>query len=289
MPESTIQPNSKHEIAATQQIEATGGQTQESSAGTGQEKAEKIIWTPAFLLTFALTLVIGLSAQSLLTQAWINNIIAGQWIILPQVILVAAGWLGLGIASRSRWMRIGCVFGGVWTVFMVLNIFTNLQGINSNTPLQSSINVAICMALLGSTIGLSVEDTPLTRWDTWLFFLVPLFGALGVTLTYLLTPQASIITVYNTLAAAALAASCLFWWLRPSCWKRLPGPTFLFGLVPAILLIMALVNNSMHDFFLLQVISAHTSLNLNNFFFAQVYLLCLLLGCMRLRKSEKAH
>jgi hypothetical protein len=289
MPESTIRPDTTHthEMDTPQQLEAAGEHTQEIALAV----AEKIVWTPTFLLTFALTLVIGLSAQSLLSQAWINNLATGQWIILPQIILVALGWLGLGIATRSRWMRIGCIFGGIWAVFMVLNIFTNLQGINPGTPIQSSINAAICMALLGAAIGLSVEDAPLTRWDTWLFFLVPLLGALGVALIYFLTPQASIMTVYNALAAAALIASCLFWWLRPSCWKRLPGPTFLFGLVPAILLIMALTNNSMHDFFLVQVTSMHSGPRSeeNNFFFAQISLLCLLLGCMRLRQSEKTH
>jgi hypothetical protein len=267
------------------QMEATPGEKDQEAQ---QQPAEKIIWTPAFLLTFALTLVLGLSADSLFTQGWYSHLFGGQWIILAQVILATLGWLGLGIVTRSRWIRLGCIFGGIWAGFMVLNIFTYLAGIDSGAPVQSYINVATCMALLGAYIGLSIEGTLLTSWDTWLFFLVPILGAIGVTLTYFLTPQASILTVDNAIATAALIACCLFWWFRPSCWKKRPGPTFIFGLVPAILLAMALSNASMQSFFLLQVANpqAYPGANMNNFFFAQVILLCLLLGCMRIGKSE---
>ena len=292
MQESTIQSDTNHATERLQQRE--NRLTPEGHATeTEQETTRTIIWTPKFLLTFALTLVLGISIQSILTQAWASSLITEAWVILlPQIVLVGLGWIGLGIATRARWMRIGCIFGGIWTLFMLLNIFTNLQGITPGTILQASINVAICMSLLGTTIGLSIEDAPLPRWDTWLFFLVPLIGAIAVTLTYFLTPQASIITVYNALATAAVVASCLFWWLRRSCWRRFFGPTFLFGLVPAILLIIAQFDGSMHDFFLLQITNIRSSpgsITTNNLFFAQLCLLSLFLGCMRLRKSEKAH
>jgi hypothetical protein len=47
----------------------------------------------------------------------------------------------------------------------------------------------------------------------------------------------------------------------------------------------------MHDFFLLHVTNIHINPRpeTNNFFFAQVILLSLLLGCIRLIKSEKAN
>jgi hypothetical protein len=257
-----------------------------------QKVQERIIWTPAFLLTFALTLVLGLSAESLLALSWQNGILATQWwFLLVHVILVALAWLVLGTRTRSGWIRVGCLFGGIWTFFVSLNIFTNVQGLDPNAPLQSSMNVAICMALLGAYLGLSIEGPLLTRWDTWLFLLIPVLGACGTALTYLLTPQASILTTENTLATTALIACCLLWWARPSCWRKEAGPTFLFGLVPAIALIAAGSNASLHDFFLLHVTAIHISprLETNNFFFAQVMLLCLLLGCTRLIKSEKAN
>ena len=304
MPESVIRPDADHEREKQEHSEqsepplaerhASGEENRGGAAPEGeaqevkQSSAEKIIWTPAFLLTFALTLVLGLSAESLFTQGWYNHLFSGQWIILAQVVLAALGWLGLGIVTHSRWIRVGCIFGGIWAIFMGLNIFTNISGIDPNAPIQSYINVATCMALLGAYIGLSIEGTLLTVWDTWLFFLVPILGAIGVALTYFLTPQASILTVDNAIAAGAMIACSLFWWARPSCWKKRPGPTFIFGLAPVILLMMALINASMHNFFLLQVTNPQTSpgANMNNFFFAQVILLCLLLGCMRIAKSE---
>lgn len=293
MPESAIQPQTDQNQPEAQTSEQNEMRESplETSAGDAMQSSmteEKIIWTPAFLLIFALTLVLGLSAASLFTQGWYTHLFKGQGIILTQVILAALGWLGLGVVTRSRWKRIGSIFGGIGAIFMLVNILLNLQGLDQNTPLQSYINVATCMALLGASIGLSAKGTLLSTWDTWLFLLIPILGAVGVALTYYLTPQASILTTENALATAALVASCLFWWLRPSCWKKQPGPTFLFGVVPVILLALAPINMSMHTFFLLQVTSSHVYVegNANNFFFAQIAQLCLFLGCMRLIKSE---
>lgn len=303
MPERIIRPDAAYEPGEHAERErsmilpgeqhTSGEEEQSAPLPEGEELAaaspsKAAIWTPGFMLTFALTLVLSLSAQSLFTQGWYNHLFGSQWIMLAQVVLASLGWLALGIVTHSRWIRVGCIFGGIWAIFMGLNIFTNIAGIDPNTPIQSSINVATCMAFLGAYIGLSIEGTLLTSWDTWLFFLLPVLGAIGVVLVYFLTPQASILTVYNAIAAATLIASCLFWWARPSCWKKQPGPTFIFGLAPAILLAMALLNASMHNFFLLQVTNPQSSpgANMNNFFFAQVILLCLLLGCMRITKSE---
>lgn len=295
MSEQTTPAETAHEQDAPESTAASAEETQESGRNEATEAAqpeEKIIWTPGFFLTFVLILVLGLSAESLFTLGWQNGILASQWwFILAHVILNGGAWLVLGIVTRSRWIRLGCIFGGLWTLFMGLNIFTNVQGLDPNAPLQSYINVAICMALLGTYLGLSIEGTLLTRWDTWLFLLVPILSACGVTLTYILTPQASILTSENALAAAALIACCLFWWLRPSCWRKWAGPTFIFGLAPLIMLIAAASNSSMHDFFLLHVTNTHINPRpeTNNFFFAQVILLSLLLGCIRLIKSEKAN
>ncbi len=301
MSESLIQPDADHEQDTSKHpeqaraAEAEGCMNRESIqeiAAEGETEtpapAEKIIWTPAFLLIFVLTLVLGLSAESLFAQGWASRLFVGQWIILAQIILAALGWLGLGIVTRSLWIRIGCIFGGIWAIFMSLSTFTNVQGVVPGTPVQSYINVATCMALLGTYIGLSIEGTLLTSWDTLLFFLVPVLGAVDVVLNYSLTPQASILTIYNTISADAIIACCLFWWLRPSCWKKRPGPTFIFGLVPVILLIAALIDTSAHDFFLLQALNPYSNprIYMNNFFFAEVTLLCLLLGSMRMAKGE---
>jgi hypothetical protein len=291
MSEQAMPAGTEHEQDAPEPAEETQKSGRNGAAEAAQPE-EKIIWTPGFFLTFGLILVLGLSAESLFTLGWQNGILTSQWwFILLHVILNGGAWLVLGIVTRSRWIRLGCIFGGFWTLFMGLNIFTNVQGLDPNAPLQSYMNVAICMALLGAYLGLSIEGTLLTRWDAWLFLLVPILSACGVTLTYMLTPQASILTSENALAASALIACCLFWWLRPSCWRKWAGPTFIFGLDPLIMLIAAASNSSLHDFFLLHVTNIHSNPRpeTNNFFFAQVILLSLLLGCIRLIKSEKAN
>lgn len=298
MTESVTQPDSDQEREMPEQIEPDE-ETRETLARAQKagEKAEapvvttpKIIWTPRFLLIFAGSLVLGVSADSLLASGWSSNLFAGMglWFILAHIILVALGWLMLGIVTHSRWIRIGCIFGGVCAAFLTLNTFTHLFGVDPGSPAQSYINVATCTALLGAYIGISIEGTLLSAWDFWLFVLLAILGCIGVVLTYLLTPQASILTVENAIAAATLIAACLVWWARPSCWKRCPGPTFIFGIVPVIQLSMALVNGSLHNFFFLQVIAPNNGgyANLNNFFFAQFILLCLLLGCIRITKSE---
>jgi hypothetical protein len=249
---------------------------------------EKIIWTPGFLLLFALTLVLGLSGVSVMTQAWSNELMRSpQWVLQSEIILVALLWIVLGIVTRSHWIRTGCVFGVIVTVFLTLNILTVVLGIPSDT-VQSSINVATCLALLGAYVGLSVEGTMLSIWDTCLLFLSPVLGTVGVVLTYYLTPRASILTVYNSVATAALVACILCWWFRPSCWKKQPGPTFLFGLVPIILLWMGLVAGTFNSFFQLQILAPFTNphTNANTCLFVQITLLWLFLGCLRTLKSE---
>lgn len=294
MPEHVIPSAASDEQQKSQSEAQTAEQSvplthAQDNAPDGHTQNAKVIWTPTFLLIFTLTLILGLSAESLLTQGWYTSLFHDQWIILAQVVLGALGWLGLGSVTRSRRVRVGSIFGGLASIFMLLNIFLLLQGLNPSAPLQSYINVATCMALLGAYIGISSKNTLLTAWDTCLFFLVPVLAAAGVALTYYLTPQASILTSENALATSALIASCLFWWFRPSCWKKQPGPTLLFGLVPAILLAMGAVNLSLHSFFLLQVTWPGISVgsNANNFFFAQVVQLCLVLGCIRMIQEEK--
>lgn len=253
-------------------------------------QTDKTIWTPAFILTFFLLLTLGLSAESLLTQLWANRGQVGPWVIEAHVLLAASGWISLALVTRSRWTRLGCIFGCVWTLFMTLNVILGAHGLDFTTPIQTYINVAISVALLGASIGLSIEDPPLTAWDQWLFLLIPVLSACGITLTYFLIPQASILTSENALATAVTLASCFFWWLRPSCWSSRPGATFLFGLVPAILLVSALINGSVSSFFLLQIIDPSPQIRSygGSFFFIQIALFALFLGCLLLTKREQS-
>ena len=46
-----------------------------------------IIWTPRFIIIFALTLVLGLSIESLLTQGWFDGYYSGLWIFQVEVLI----------------------------------------------------------------------------------------------------------------------------------------------------------------------------------------------------------
>lgn len=292
MSESVVPPEMDHEQNQNQAVLYPEGQQVPQIDELAERPAPGMatIWTPRFFLLFSLILVLGLSAASLLTQGWFTSLYRADWLIPTQILLAACSWLGLGKVTRSRRVRLGSLFGVLSSLFLLLTVLLNLQGLSPAAPLQSYLNVATCMAFLGASIGVSSKSTLLTTWDTWLFFLVPVLTAIGVALTYYLTPLASVLTSENALATAALIASCLFWWFRPSCWQKLPGPTFLFGLVPVILLALAGVNHSLHSFFLMQVTWPHIDVlrNANNFFFAQVVQLCLILGCLRMIRGEKS-
>lgn len=263
---------------------------QDQKTAVTRAPAERIIWTPGFILLFVLVLVLGVSGESILTQAWSNGLYnSTHWLMQTLVILLGAIWLMLGIVTRSRWIRTGCIFGGLSVIFMTLNIITTVEGIGF-APLDSYINVATCMALLGAYIGLSVEGVQSTAWDRWLYLFIPSGGVVSVILAYFLTPQASILTVENAIATAAMFGCVAFWWLRISCWKARPGATLLFGLAPAILLTAGLLNTTFDSFFMFTLTSATTNslVNANNYFFAQLAFLILFLGGIRLIKSELA-
>src|ERR1700724_1229193 len=69
-----------------------------------------VIWTPRFIILFAVTLVLGLSLESLLTQVWAIRWFTGTWVFLGHIALVSAGWVILLMTSRSRWIRFGAIF-----------------------------------------------------------------------------------------------------------------------------------------------------------------------------------
>ena len=70
-----------------------------------------VIWTPRFLVVFALTLTIGLSAESLLTQGWTSHYYPGPWVLIAHVTLIFACFIAIILATHSWWMRIGSIFG----------------------------------------------------------------------------------------------------------------------------------------------------------------------------------
>ena len=254
----------------------------------------QIIWTPRFIITFFLTLVLGLSIESLLAQGWLHGDYSGLWVFQTYVIFVCLGWLTLLVLTHSSWLRIGSTFGIIWSLFMTMHII--IYSLNTELSLQvhALINAATCIALLGSYICLSIDKMPINRLDAWLFGLAPLIVCIVVALIYFLTPAnaRSLNTLENAIASTALILSLFVWWIRPTLWQSQPGPTFLFGCVPLILLILALSAKEFNpsNYFLARVLSGPIPsllTNESNFFFSQVALLFLFLGIMRVIQFER--
>src|SRR5579863_3002478 len=86
------------------------------------QEAEGVIWTPRFIILFAVTLAFGLSLESLLTQGWAIRWFTGIWIFLGHLALVSAGWIILMRVSRSRWIHLGAVFGLIFVAFVTINV-----------------------------------------------------------------------------------------------------------------------------------------------------------------------
>ncbi len=255
-----------------------------------------VIWTPSFIVIFALTLVIGLSTESLLAQGWASGYFMGKWIFQAHIMLIGLCWLAILLLTGSNWIRLASFFGCIWALFMTLNIYITARLFDSSAPALVHVNAATCIALLGAYICLSIDKTPLSRIDAWFFGLAPIMGSIAVVLIYFITPAyaRSLNTFENAIATVALVLSLLVWWIRPSSWKTQPGPAFLFGNVPIILLLLALssaigfLRFNMSNFFLPHVVLySEPSTDEAHFFYAQVALLFLLLGAMRVLQHER--
>jgi hypothetical protein len=271
MPESITQSDIDYKGEAVQTITATPEER------IPETEASPVIWTPRFIIVFALTVVIGLSAESLLTQGYVNGglFVPGQ-VLAALTVLILAGWVVLLCMAYSPWLRIGSIFGCVWSIFAGIGFIVSVFPLPSDSPVPVHLTAATNSVLLGAYICLSVAHTSFQRWDSWFFRLAPLLGASAVTVVYLFLPPS-----IRTLRSLEITTSfvmlflCLFtWWLRPSCWRSQPGLTFLFGITPFILLMLAIPG---------------LAISRDTFFFTQVALLSMLLGIMRVVQGERQH
>jgi hypothetical protein len=228
-----------------------------------------IIWTPRFIVIFALTLVIGLSAASVLTQGMLNGYYPPQAVLLVLVTLALGGWIALVVRARSWWLRMGGIFGSIWAIFTGIHLVVSLLPIDPTASILLHLNASTNSALLGCSICLSMDRTPFHRWDGWFFRLAPVLGVCAVAASYLLLPAdiRSFRNLESATVTATLILCILVWWMRPSCWKSQPGATLLFGIPPFILLVLTL--------------PSLTDREGSFFFFTQVALLSLLLGILR--------
>jgi hypothetical protein len=230
-----------------------------------------IIWTPRFIVAFALVLVIGLSLLSVLTQAWLNGDFNGFWVSFIQEVVLLAEWIALSIITRSIWVRLGSIFGCIWNVFSLLNLTSGFLHVWHYTLEITLLNAISYSALLDASICLSLDHTPFRRWDKWIFRLIVPLGILLVTIPYILAPALnhSVDLLASETAGAAIILSLLVWWLRPSCWKSQPCPTFLYGFVPLLLLFLTIPK------------AVNSGGSGGDFFYSNLVYLCLILALMR--------
>ncbi len=234
----------------------------------------RVIWTPKFILLFALALVIGLSADSLFTQGWIEGYYRAIWVLFGNFALLLGLWIGAVVVARAWWLRMGAIFGCVWAIFSTINLVTMLYNFDLNTAVPAYLNATFSCALLGAYICFSTAYYELHRWDMWCFRLAIVIGGVCMLVGVFFPASSEGIPAVLATDIGAIAAilSLLVWWIRPQCWRTHPGLTFFMGALPAIALLLSLPDNT----------NARV-----NFFFTQISLLCLILGLIRFIQGER--
>jgi hypothetical protein len=274
------EPEAKHNEQDTDEFEAEHNeQEQLEQLNTPQPDAEmsgrgRVIWTPKFILLFALALIIGLSADSLFTQGWIEGYYRAIWVLFGNFTLLLGLWIGVVIVARSWWVRMGAIFGCVWAIFSIINLITMLFNFDLRTAIPAYLNATFSCALLGAYICFSTAYYELRRWDMWCFRLAIVIGGVFMLVGLFFPPSSNGIpaALATEIGAVTTILSIVVWWLRPQCWRTHPGLTFFMGALPAIALLLALPDNT----------NARV-----NFFFTQIGLFCLILGLIRLIQGER--
>lgn len=270
MAETPLSPSDKEAPAAP-----TSRYTTVSTITRVGERRAVIIWTPRFIVIFALVLVFSLSLSSILAETWANTGYPLNRVVLGYSLLALGCWALVAARAHSSWIRGGAVFSTIWALLKVGAAVLGLLGMEDRSPALFHLDAAANSALLGAYVCLSIAYTALSRWDTWFFRLAPLVGA-GITAwTYFQGPVHELdwLTLERALASTLLYLSLFTWWLRPSCWKAQAGPTFLLGSIPLIQLIL----NATQD----------TATPTMQYFFSLIILLAILFGGIRIWQSER--
>jgi hypothetical protein len=237
-----------------------------------------IIWTPRFIISFFLVLVIGLSGATVLTTGYLNRYYLPGWLLIGYTVVNLGGWISVSICTRSSWVRLGSAFGCLWAIMMsfifALNLFP--PTIDAHATFLTNAMASASSALLACYICLSTAWTPFKRWDRIFFIIAPIIGTILVVILLIYTSekmQSSFLLKMNIITVELWFCTAI-WWLRPSCWRTQPGPAFLLGIVPIIQIL------------LLQPLNTY---NEKIVFFSQVMLLSTLLGSLRILQSEIRH
>ena len=196
-----------------------------------------IIWTPRFIVIFALLLVVGLGGASLLTQGWLNSYYPAPVPELLFDIFAFGCWVAALFYARSTWVRLGAIFSIIWTLFSATNYLINLfVPVTQTWTLVAHLDGARNISLLGCFICLSIAHTPFSRWDAWFFRIAPVIGIVAVAFAQVHAPVElrTLAQFENHTTNIALYLCICVWWLRPSCWKAQPAITFLLGINPVV-------------------------------------------------------
>ncbi|MFL5693378.1 MAG: hypothetical protein ACJ795_16400, partial [Ktedonobacteraceae bacterium] len=209
MAESIVQPDTEDTEGSDKQEIKTAQHTVDNPEVGATTSA--VIWTPHFIVIFALVLVLGLSLESVLTQAWSNHFINASWVISAHVACIVGCVLAIIVTTRSWWLRMGGIFACIWAVFTIFNQFLILSTLIPTSPVPAYVNAAICSALLGSYICFSLERTPHTAWDTWFFRIALTIGVciVGIIFFVTLVTQGPLSTIESGIAALGLVFAAL--------------------------------------------------------------------------------
>ncbi len=210
---------------------------------------------------------------TILIQGWLNGHYSDKAVLLAYIPLLFCLWTAILIKAHSSWARWGAFFGCLWSLFLAGNFWLGLLAIDFRAVSVVQTNIAANSALLGVFICLSLAYTPFHLWDTWFFRLLPVLTLIILGTEYLHHfKEVDAVFRVESISIKLLLYLCIaVWWLRPSCWRSQPGPTFFFSLAPLMLLLFVIPNSMGSE----QV-----------FFFQQIFLLCVLLGAMRILQGE---
>jgi len=251
-------------------------QTGTASSALQPASLSPIIWTPRFIITFFLVLVVGLSGASMLIRGWLNGYYLAGWVLIAYTVVNLGAWICVSKYARSPWVRLGGIFGCLWAILTGFTFALSLFSIDPGSIMLGHATAAASSALLGSFICLSIARTPPQHWDRTFFLVAPIAGGIFVTALFLHTPDKmrSLLLLEEYIATAELWLCVAIWWLRPSCWRTQAGPAFLLGIAPIIQIMLTQPANSNSE---------------SVFFFSQVMLLSLLLGALRILQCELHH
>jgi hypothetical protein len=259
-----------HSEQALKQNEQDTQIQQSNTTATLEPASAKVIWTPRFIVIFALILAVGLSAESLLTRGEVNHYYAPAWVLFGHVGLIVGCLIAVVAVTHSWWLRVGSIFGMIWAVFISINLVLTFYTLDFASPILAYVNAGVAGGLLGMYMCFAVDGMPWGRWDMWFFRLAPVVVVATFVLAYVLEGR-SLSSADSAASAVMLVLCVLVWWVRSWCWRMQPGPTFLLGLMPALLLVLSLPGVGVGE---------------TNLFLSKIALFALLLGVIRILQGE---